>query len=102
MTWVPSSASLRPQAFPMPPLPPVIKAVRTQHLSALASRQRLRRQRHDPLLGIGSEEERLGVGEMARRQFAGSLGIAGLDRFGDLVVNAERDAALAYRRILAS
>jgi hypothetical protein len=42
----------------------VIKAVRTQHLSALASRQCLRRQRHDPLLGVGSEEERLGVGEV--------------------------------------
>src|ERR1700682_6039271 len=86
----------------MPPLPPVIKAVRTQHLSTLASRQRLRRQRHDPLLGIGGEEERLGVVDMARRQLAGPLGIACLDRIGDLVVNAERDAALAYRWVLAS
>src|SRR5258705_13804661 len=39
---------------------------------------------------------------MARRQLAGPLGIACLDRIGDLVVNAERDAALAYRWVLAS
>src|SRR3979490_1774466 len=86
----------------MPPLPPVIRAVRTQHLSALAPRQCLRRQRHDPLLWVGGEEERLGVGEMARRPLAGVLGAACRDRFGDLVVNGQRDAALAYRWVLAS
>src|SRR3981189_1262725 len=86
----------------MPPLPPVIRAVRTQHLSALAPRQCLRRQRHDPLLWVGGEEERLGVGEMWRREGAGALVVASRDRFGDLVVNGQRDAALACRWRLGS
>ena len=56
---------MRPHSFPMPPLPPVIRAVRTQHLSALATGQRLRRQGDDPLLGIARAEVGLGVGDVA-------------------------------------
>src|SRR5215208_1395981 len=101
ITSYPSSTSLRPQALPMPPLPPVIKAVRTPHLSALASRERLRRKRHNASFGILGEEKALSVGEMACRQLAGALGIARCDRIGDLGVDAKRDAPLADRRILA-
>ena len=71
----------------MPPLPPVINAVRTQHLSALAAGQRLRGQCHDPLFGIARAEVRLGVGDVAGGELAGALGVAGLDRIGELGVD---------------
>jgi len=43
----------------------------------IASGQRLRRQSHDPLLGIDGAEVALGVGDVTGRELAGTLAVSG-------------------------
>src|ERR1700694_5182836 len=99
-TSYPRSHSLRAQAFPMPPLPPVINAVRTRYLSAVLPRQRLRRQREDSMVRIAGQHIGLGIGEMPRGQPPRPVGVAGLDHLRQPNVSVQHGTPLAERRIL--